>query len=210
MFPWGSRSSQLRTTDLEPLLRKWSYFPLFVHRFQQWEQKIMEQEFWSSFSKFEFGSVTQSCLTLCDPMDCSAPDFPVHHQLLELAQTHAHGVGDAIQSSHPLLSPTPAFNLLQHQGLCWWVSSSHQVAKVLELQWIWIWTSFRSWWWTGIFHLMAAVTVCSGFGVQENQVCHCFHCFPIYLPLSDQTRCHDLGFLNVEFLANFTPLFKKV
>ena len=75
MFPWGSRSSQLRTTDLEPLLRKWSYFPLSVHIFQQWEQKIMKQEFWSSFSKSEFGSVTQSCLTLCDPTDCSAPDF---------------------------------------------------------------------------------------------------------------------------------------
>ena len=133
--------------------------------------------------------------------------LPVHHQLPELTQTHVHGVGDAIQPSHPLLSPTPAFNLFQHQGLFQWVSSSHQVAKVLELRWIWVWTSFRSWWWTGNFNLTAAVTVCSGFGVQENQVCYCFHCFPIYLPLSDRTRCHDLGFLNVEFLANFIPLF---
>ena len=136
--------------------------------------------------------------------------LPVHHQLPELTQTHVHGVGDAIQPSHPLLSPTPAFNLFQHQGLFQWVSSSHQVAKVLELRWIWVWTSFRSWWWTGNFNLTAAVTVCSGFGAQENQVCYCFHCFPIYLPLSDWTRCHDLGFLNVEFLANFIPLFKKV
>jgi len=63
-------------------------------------------------------SVAQLCLTLCDPMDCSTPGLPVHHQLLEFAQTHVHRVGDAIQSSHPLSSPSPpAFNLSQHQGL---------------------------------------------------------------------------------------------
>ena len=68
-------------------------------------------------------------------MDCSTPGFPVHHQLLELAQTHVHRVGDAIQPSHPLSFPSPpAFNLSQHQGLFQWVSSSHQVAKVLEFQ----------------------------------------------------------------------------
>ena len=68
-------------------------------------------------------------------MDCSRPGLPVHHQLLEPAQTHVHRVGDAIQPSHPLLSPFPlAFNLSQHQGLFQWVSSSHQVAKVLEFQ----------------------------------------------------------------------------
>ena len=78
-------------------------------------------------------SVTQLCPTLCDPMDCSTPGFPIHHQLLELAQTHVHQVGDATQTSHPLLSPSPAFNLSQHQGL-FWVNSSHQVAKVLEIQ----------------------------------------------------------------------------
>ena len=55
----------------------------------------------------QFNSVTQSCLTLCSPMDCSMPGFPVHHHLLELAQTHVHCVGDAIQPSHPLLSPSP-------------------------------------------------------------------------------------------------------
>ena len=65
-----------------------------------------------------FSSVAQLCLTLCDPMDCSMPDFPVHHQLPELAQTHVHRVGDAIEPSHPLPSPSPpAFNLSQHQGL---------------------------------------------------------------------------------------------
>ena len=79
-------------------------------------------------------SVTKSCLTLCDPMDCSTPGLPVHHHLLEFSQTHVHGVGDAIQPSHPLSSPSPpAFSLSQHQGLFQWVSSLHQVTKVLEL-----------------------------------------------------------------------------
>ena len=80
-------------------------------------------------------SVTQSCPTLCNPMDCTTAGLPVHHQLPESTQTHVHWVGDAIQPSHPLSSPSPpAFNLSQHQGLFLWVSSSHQVAKVLELQ----------------------------------------------------------------------------
>ena len=66
----------------------------------------------------QFSSVTQSCLTLCDPMDSSMPGFPVHHQLLELAQMHVHRVSDAVQPTHPLSSPSPpAFNLSQHQGL---------------------------------------------------------------------------------------------
>ena len=78
-------------------------------------------------------SVAQSCPTLCDPMDCSTPGFPVHHQLPELAQTHARQVGGAIEPSHPL-SPTspPALSLSQHQGLFQWVSSLHQVAEALE------------------------------------------------------------------------------
>ena len=65
----------------------------------------------------QFNSVPQSCLTLCYPMDCSTPGFPVHHQLPELAQTHVHEVGDAIQPFHPLSSPSPAFSLSQHQGV---------------------------------------------------------------------------------------------
>ena len=86
-------------------------------------------------SSVQFNSVTQSCLTLCNPMECSTPGFSIRHQLPELAQTHVHWVGDAIQPSHPLLSLSPpAFNLSQHQGLFQWVSSSHQVAKVLEFQ----------------------------------------------------------------------------
>ena len=80
-------------------------------------------------------SVTQLCLTLFDPMDCSMPGFSVHHLLPELNQTHVHWVSDTIQPSHPLLSPSPpAFSLSQHQYLFQWVSSSHQVAKVLEFQ----------------------------------------------------------------------------
>ena len=83
----------------------------------------------------QFSSVTQSCPTLSDPVDCSTPGFPVHHQLLELAQTCVLWVSDAIQPSHPQLSPSPpAFNLSQHQGLFQRVSSLHQVAKVLEFQ----------------------------------------------------------------------------
>ena len=80
-------------------------------------------------------SVTHSCPTLCNPMDCSTLGFPVHHQLPELTQTHVHQVSDVIQPSHPLSSPfPPALNPSQHQGLFHWVSSSHQVAKVLEFQ----------------------------------------------------------------------------
>ena len=80
----------------------------------------------------QFSSIVQSFLTLCNPIDCSMPGFPVYHQLPELAQTHVHRVGDAIQPSHSLSSPA-AFNLSQHQGLFQWVSYLHQVAKVLEL-----------------------------------------------------------------------------
>ena len=83
----------------------------------------------------QFSSVTQSCLTLCNPMNHSMPGLPVHHQISESTQTHAHWVGDAIQPSHPLSSLSfPALNLSQHQGIFQWVSSLHQVAKVLEFQ----------------------------------------------------------------------------
>ena len=82
----------------------------------------------------QVSSVAKSCPTLCDPMDCSTPGLPVFPCLLEPTQTHVHWVGNAIQSSHPLSSPSPpAFNLFHHQGLFHWVSS-HQVAKVLEFQ----------------------------------------------------------------------------
>ena len=214
-------------------------------------------------------------------MDWSTPGFPVHHQLPDLAQTHVHWVGDAIKSSHPLLSASPpAFNLSQHQSLFKSINSSNQVAKVLELPSFSIspsneysgLISFKMDWlnllavqgtlksllqhhsskvsilWHSVFFMvelshpcmttgktlaltrwtfvskvmsllfnmlsrlvitflprsmeenfMAAVTNCSDFGAQENKVCHCFHCFHIYLPWSDGTGRHDLCFLNAEF-----------
>ena len=83
----------------------------------------------------QFSSVCQSCPILCDPMNHSTPGLPVHHQFLESTQSQVHWVGDAIQPSHPLSSPSfPALDLSQNQGLFQWVSSSHQVAKVLEFQ----------------------------------------------------------------------------
>ena len=104
-------------------------------------------------SCLQFSSIAQSCLTLCDPVDCSTPGLPVHHQLLEFTQTYVHWVGDAIQPSHPLLSPSPpAFNLSQHQGLFKWVSSSHQVVKVLELQ-----LQHQSFQWTPRTDLLSAL-----------------------------------------------------
>ena len=93
--------------------------------------------YWTSYltspTTHQFSSITQSCPTLWDLMDWSTPGLPVHHQLPELTQTHVHLVGDAIQPSHPLSSPSPpTFDLSQHQGFFLGVSSSHQVAKVLE------------------------------------------------------------------------------
>ena len=86
-------------------------------------------------NEVQFSSVTQSCPTLYNPMNCSTPGLPVHHQLPELTQTHIHQVGDAIQPSHPLSSPSPpAPNCSQHQSFFQWGNSSHEVAKVLEFQ----------------------------------------------------------------------------
>ena len=83
----------------------------------------------------QFSSVAQPCPTLCNPMNCSTPGLPVHHQLPEFTQTHVHWVSDAIQSSHPLSFPSlPDPNPSQHQGLFHWANSSHEVAKVLEFQ----------------------------------------------------------------------------
>ena len=99
--------------------------------------EVSRQEYWSGLpgQLVQFSLIAQLCLTLCDPMDCSTPGFPVHYQLPELAQTHVYRVGDAIQPSHPLSSPSPpAFNLSQHQGLFKWLSSSHQVAEGLKFQ----------------------------------------------------------------------------
>ena len=120
----------------------YTYIPSVLD-FQKWPQIIScssQQEmrtlpFPLSLSSVQFSSVAQLCPTLCDHMDGSMPGLPVHHQLPEFTQTLVHWVGDAIQPSHPLSSPSPpAFNLFQHQGLFQWVSPSNQVAKVLEFQ----------------------------------------------------------------------------
>ena len=116
--------------------RFWKWLPS-----EKWlmEDIKAEEVFKNILSSFkwhvQFSSVAQLCQTLCDPMDCSKPGFPVHHQLPESSQTHVHWVGDAIQQSHPLSSPSPpALNLSQHQDLFKWVSSSHQLARLLEFQ----------------------------------------------------------------------------
>ena len=235
-----------------------------------------------SYLYLEFSSVTQLCPTFCDPMDCSTPGFPVHHQLSELTQTHVHRVGDIIQPSHPLSSTSPpTLNLSQHQGLFQWVGSLHQVAKVLEFQlqhhsfqrnpradllqnWLvgspcspkdsqessptpqfksihssafsFLYspalTSIHDYWkiialtrqiFVGkvmslLFNILSRLVIDflprrkrlliswlqSPSGVilephPQNKVSHCFHCFPIYLPWSDGTGCHDVSFLKVEF-----------
>ena len=123
------------------ILRKWSHticgpwLLLFSIMFSRFKRTVAYTSTPFISVSQAVSSVTQSCPTLCDPMDCSTPGLPVHHQLPELAQTHFHRVGDAIQPSHPLVSPSPpALNLSQHQGLFKWVSSSHEVAKVLQFQ----------------------------------------------------------------------------
>ena len=113
-----------------------SFFQLYeaVHWFP-YVELILHSWNISHFSSVQFSSVAQSCPTPCDPMNSSTPGLPVHPQLPELTQTHVHQVSDAIQPSYPLSSPSPpAPNLSQHQGLFKWVSSSHEVAKVLEFQ----------------------------------------------------------------------------
>ena len=115
----------------------------------------------------KFSSVAQSCLTLCEPMNRSTPGLPVHRQLMKFTQTHVHWVGDAIQPSHPLLPPSPlSFNLSQHQGLFEWVSSSPQVAKVLEFQ-----LQHQSFQWTARSYLLQdelAGSPCSPRDSQES------------------------------------------
>ena len=100
-------------------------FPWFTFLWQFFFLSILISVHAQSVIQSQFSSVAQSCLTLCNPMNRSTPGLPVHHQLLESTQIHVHWVGDAIQPSHPLSSPSPpALNLSQHQGLFKWVSSS--------------------------------------------------------------------------------------
>ena len=119
-WSWGLNPSLLIPGSVVFLLQKLQYLSFFV---------------FLQFSSVQFSSFAQSCPTLCNPMNRSTPGLPVHHQLPEFTQTHVHRVGDAIQPSHPLLSPSPpAPDPSQHQSLFQWVNSSHEVAKVLEFQ----------------------------------------------------------------------------
>ena len=113
---------------------RWSYNTLICSKSQgnNYSQRYDHRRKTKHLS-LQFSAVAQSCPILCDPMDCSTLGLPVHHQLPEFTQTHVHWVGDTIQPSYPLSSPSlPAFNLPQHQGLFQWVSSLHQVARVLS------------------------------------------------------------------------------
>ena len=125
--------------NLKAAWQLWKYTFSLTYSFLQ--QKYKEHHYMPATQVHElrsvqFSSVAQSCPILFDPMGSTTPGFPVHHQLPELAQAHVYQVGDAIQPSHLLSCPSPptTFNLSQHQDLFQWVSSSNQVAKVLEFQ----------------------------------------------------------------------------
>ena len=106
-----------------------------IHRSVEENREPVNKPMHLWLSSVQLSSVTNLCPTLCDPMNHSTPGLPVHHQLPEFTQTHVHWVGDAIQPSHPLSSPSPpAPNPSKHQGLFQWVNSLHEVAKVLEFQ----------------------------------------------------------------------------
>ena len=127
----GNSSREKEAVDPWLTLKRITWSPLL--RILTYLVHVVSTNFW--YFSVQFSPVVQSCPTLCDHMNCSMPGLPVHHQLPEFIQTHVHRVGDAIQPSHPLLSPSPpAPNPSQHQSLFQWVNSSHEVAKVLEFQ----------------------------------------------------------------------------
>ena len=129
---WGGRWGNC-SKSVESINKLGKNLTLEHYITQKWTKYL---NFYSSgrLMTLQFSSVAQSCPALCDPMNCSTPGLPVHHKL-QFTQTHVHRVSDAIQPSHPLSSPSPpAPNPSKHQGLFQWVNSSHQVAKVLELQ----------------------------------------------------------------------------
>ena len=128
----NSHSPQHCRPSFMLLILRELYWIFFFFFFLHW---ILIIDFPSSSLTVQFSSVAQSCPTLCDTMDYSMADLPFHQQLQEFTQTHVHWVGDAIQLSHPLLSPSPpAFNHSQNQGFFQWVSSLHQGPKVLQFQ----------------------------------------------------------------------------
>ena len=132
---WGLTLLNFKIYCKAEIISYWHMVDIWTDRIQVWVEKLIIYGQFIFDMGAQFSPVTQLCPTLCDPMDCSTPGLPVHHQLPDFTQTHVHWVGDAIQPSHPLSSPSPpAFSLSQHQGLFQWVSSSYQVAKVLEFQ----------------------------------------------------------------------------
>ena len=201
---------------------------------------LPQQVQWPAITSYRCKIVVQ-LLTLCDPMDCSTPGFTVLHHLLELAQTHVHWVGDAIQPSHPLLSPSlssifPSIRVFSNESvLCiswpkYWsfnfsISPSNECSGLISFRMDWLdllavlgtlqhhslkaliplhsafftvqlshpymttgkTTALTRGTFVGkvmslLFNFMSVVTICSDFGAQENKLCHCFHCFPIYFP----------------------------
>ena len=118
----------------------WNYLKQFViakvTEIESWVMRLFKRSFLILHNGGpQFSSVAQSCLTLCNPINCSTPGLFVHHQLPEFTQTHVHQVGDAIQPFHPRSSPSPPVpNPSQHQDLFQWVNSSHDMAKILEFQ----------------------------------------------------------------------------
>ena len=120
---------------------------------------------YSTLTSVQFSSVAQSCPTLCKPMNRSKPGLPIHQKLPEFTQTHAHQVGDAIQPSYPLSSPSaPGPNPSQDQSLFQWVNSSHEVAKVLEFQ-----LQCQSYQWTSKTYLLQDRLVGSPCSPRDSQ-----------------------------------------
>ena len=142
-FTWNSINGILQrlsqTISLLYRLSNQEWMSSWCCRSYNWKYSVVDQLIgkYTDGDKvvFQFSSVALLCPTLCKPMDLSSPGLPVHHQLPQFIQTDVYWVGDAIQPSHPLLAPSPpTFNLSQHQGLFQQISSSCQVARVLEFQ----------------------------------------------------------------------------
>ena len=132
-YLWVTYDNRHHKRGIFPRFMIWTSMSLLKCRFSSSLKKKKNTKNFTN--NIQFSLVAQSCPTLWDPKDCSTPGLPVHHQLPKFTQTHVHWVGDAIQPSHALSSPSPpTFNIVQHQGLFHWVGSSHQVAKVLEFQ----------------------------------------------------------------------------
>ena len=148
-------------------------------------------------------SVAQSCLTLCDPMDCSTPGFPVHHQLPEHTQTHVHWVSDAIQPSHPLSSPSPpAFNLSQHQGL------SNESALCIRWPKYWSFSfsislsnEYSGWFPFVLTDLISLLSKWLSRVFSNTTISYTVSTIPHLFSVTWWDRGHDLRFLNVELEA---------